>query len=236
MATHHNTPVLYSGYAAGYKDLLEQPIAINPDYFTYIDDFLGVTVDTINDWTVVKDAGASVAIVADTVGGELTLTSTATTDNDGASIQKNETFSVDASKNLFFQTRLKNNDADQTDICVGLTVNFAANPEAMLTAADRIVFQVNDGDASINCITEKDGTATTTDSGIDLVDDTYIKLGIAVEGTGSVKFYINDQLVATHTTNIPDDENLTIAAMSVSGSATGTRATVLDYMMASQTR
>ena len=76
----------------------------------------------------------------------------------------------------------------------------------------------------------------TTDSGIDLVDDTYIKLGIAVEGTGSVKFYINDQLVATHTTNIPDDENLTIAAMSVSGSATGTRATVLDYMMASQTR
>jgi len=236
MATHHNTPVLYSGYAAGYKDLLEQPIAINPDYFTYIDDFLGVTVDTINDWTVVKDAGASVAIVADTVGGELTLTSTATTDNDGASIQKNETFSVDASKNLFFQTRLKNNDADQTDICVGLTVNFAANPEAMLTAADRIVFQVDDGDASINCITEKDGTATTTDSGIDLVDDTYIKLGIAVEGTGSVKFYINDQLVATHTTNIPDDENLTIAAMSVSGSATGTRATVLDYMMASQTR
>jgi hypothetical protein len=98
------------------------------------------------------------------------------------------------------------------------------------------VFQVNDGDASINCITEKDGTATTTDSGIDLVDDTYIKLGVAVEGTGSVKFYINDQLVATHTTNIPDDENLTIAAMSVSGSATGTRATVLDYMMASQTR
>lgn len=236
MATHHNTPVLYSGYASGYKDLLEQPIAINPDYFTYIDDFLGVAVDTTNDWTVVKDTGASVAIVADTVGGELTLTSTATTDNDGASIQKNETFSVDASKNLFFQTRLKNNDADQTDICVGLTVNFATNPEAMLTAADRIVFQVDDGDASINCITEKDGTATTTDSGIDLADDTYIKLGIAVEGTGSVKFYINDQLVATHTTNIPDDENLTIAAMSVSGSATGTRATVLDYMMASQTR
>jgi len=236
MATHHNTPVLYSGYASGYRDLLEQPIAITPDYFTYIVDFIVVAVDTTNDWTVVKDTGASVAIVADTVGGELTLTSTATTDNDGASIQKNETFSVDASKNLFFQTRLKNNDADQTDICVGLTVNFAANPEAMLTAADRIVFQVNDGDASINCITEKDGTATTTDSGIDLADDTYIKLGIAVEGTGSVKFYINDQLVATHTTNIPDDENLTIAAMSVSGSATGTRATVLDYMMASQTR
>ena len=236
MATHHNPPVLYSGYASGYKDLLSQPIALNPDYFTYVDDFLGIAVDTTNDWTVVKDSGATVAIVADTVGGELGLTSAGTTDNDGASIQKNETFSVDANKNLFFQTRIKCNDADQTDICVGFTVNFATNPEAMLTAADRIVFQVDDGDASILCKTEKDGTETSTDSGIDLADDTYVKLGIAVAGTGSAKFYINDLLVATHSANIPDDENLTIAAMSVSGSASGTRLTTLDYMMASQTR
>ena len=236
MATHHNTPVLYSGYAAGYKDLLEQPIAINPDYFTYIDDFLGVAVDSTNDWTVVKDSGASVAIVADTVGGELTLTSTATTDNDGASIQKNETFSVDANKNLFFQTRLKNNDADQTDICVGLTVNFATNPEAMLTAADRIVFQVDDGDASILCKTEKDGTETSTDSGIDFADDTYATLSIRVQSTGKVDFFVNRSLVATHTANIPDDENLTIAAMSVSGDATGTKATTLDYMFAAADR
>ena len=236
MATHHNTPVLYSGYASGYKDLLSQPIALNPDYFTYVDDFLGIVINTTNDWTVVKDSGATVAIVADTVGGELGLTSAGTTDNDGASIQKNETFSVDASKNLFFQTRLKCNDADQTDICVGFTVNFATNPEAMLTAADRIVFQVDDGNASILCKTEKDGTETSTDSGIDLADDTYVKLGIAVAGTGSAKFYINDLLVATHSANIPDDENLTIAAMSVSGSASGTRITTLDYMMASQTR
>jgi len=236
MATHHNTPVLYSGYASGYKDLLSQPIALNPDYFTYVDDFLGIVINTTNDWTVVKDSGATVAIVADTVGGELGLTSAGTTDNDGASIQKNETFSVDASKNLFFQTRLKCNDADQTDICVGFTVNFATNPEAMLTAADRIVFQVDDGDASILCKTEKDGTETSTDSGIDLADDTYVKLGISVAGTGSAKFYINDLLVATHSANIPDDENLTIGAMSLSGSASGTRVTTLDYMMASQTR
>ena len=236
MATHHNTPVLYSGYASGYKDLLSQPIALNPDYFTYVDDFLGIAIDTTNDWTVVKDSGATVAIVADTVGGELGLTSAGTTDNDGASIQKNETFSVDANKNLFFQTRIKCNDADQTDICVDFTVNFATNPEAMLTAADRIVFQIDDGDASILCKTEKDGTETSTDSGIDLADDTYVKLGIAVAGTGSAKFYINDLLVATHSANIPDDENLTIAAMSVSGSASGTRLTTLDYMMASQTR
>ena len=233
MATHHNTPVLYSGYAAGYKDLREMPMSINPDYYCIEDDFV-YELDT--GWTVVKDSGAAVAIVADTVGGELAITSAATTDNDGGSVQGNEIFAVAADKNMFFQTRIKNNDVDQSDICVGFTVNFATNPEAMLTAADRIVFQVDDGDASINCITEKNGTATTTDSGVDMADDTYIKLGIACSGTGKVEFFINDRLVATHSTNIPDDENLAIAAMSLSGSASGTRATTIDYLMGARTR
>ena len=233
MATHHNTPVLYSGYAAGYKDLREMPMSINPDYFCIEDDFV-YELDT--GWTTVKDSGATVAIVADTVGGELGITSAATTDNDGGSVQGNEIFAVAADKNMFFQTRIKNNDVDQTDICVGFTVNFATNPENMLTATDRIVFQVDDGDASILCKTEKDGTETSTDSGIDMVDDTYIKLGIACSGTGKVEFFINDRLVATHSTNIPDDENLAIAAMSLSGSASGTRVTTIDYLMGARTR
>ena len=236
MATHHNTPVLYNGYGAGYKALRNMPISINPDFFEISDDFVGIVLNATNTWTVVKDSGASVAIIADTTGGEVTLLSAATTDNDGASIQGNEIFAVAADKDIFFETRIKCSDADQTDICVGLTVNFATNPEAMLTAADRIVFQVDDGDASILCKTEKSGTETSTDSGIDMVDATYIVLGFSVNGTGSVQFFINGSIVATHTTNIVDDENLTVAAMSLSGNATGTRATDLDYIIAAQTR
>ena len=233
MATHHNTPVLYSGYASGYKDLREMPMSINPDYFCLEDDFV-YELDT--GWTAIKDSGATVAIVADTVGGELAITSAGTTENDGGSVQGNEIFAVAANKNMFFQTRIKNNDVDQSDICVGFTVNFATNPENMLTATDRIVFQVDDGDASILCKTEKDGTETSTDSGVDMVDDTYIKLGIACSGTGKVEFFINDNLVATHGTNIPDDENLAIAAMSLSGSSSGTRVTTIDYLMGARTR
>jgi hypothetical protein len=236
MATHHNTPVLYNGYGASYRALREMPISINPDFFEISDDFVGIAFNSTNDWTVVKDTGAAVALVADAVGGELALTSTATTDNDGASIQGNEVFAVTAAKNIYFQTRIKCTDADQTDICTGLSVNFATNPEAMLTAADRIVFQVDDGNASILCITEKDGTETSTDSGIDLADATYILLAFSVNGTGAVKFYIDGTLVATHGTNIPDDENMTVAAMSLSGNATGTRVTTLDYIIAAETR
>ena len=236
MATHHNTPVLYNGYGANYRALRQMPISINPDFFEISDDFVGIVFNSTNDWTVVKDSGATVALVADAVGGELALTSTATTDNDGASIQGNEIFAVAADKNIYFQTRIKCTDADQTDLCAGLSVNFATNPEAMLTAADRIVFQVDDGSASILCKTEKDGTETSTDSGIELVDATYILLAFSVNGTGAVKFYINSTLVATHGTNIPDDENMTVAAMSLSSNATGTRVTTLDYIIAAETR
>lgn len=236
MAVHFTGPVLFTGKNSPGPWWTDQPVSNNADYVSYMDDFTGIALDATNDWTVVKDSGATVAIVADTVNGEVAITSTATTDDDGGSIQGNEIFAIQTGKSVWFETRIKCNDADQTDLCFGLTVNFATNPEAMLTAADRIVFQVNDGNASILCKTEKNGTETSTDSGIDLVDDTYIRLGFWANSTGSVQFFVNRQLVATHTTNIPDDENLAIGAMSVSGSATGTRATTIDYLFCAADR
>lgn len=235
--THFSGPVLYSGTntAAPFAGMAEMPITINPAYFSIVDDFVGVAIDTTNNWTVVKDSGASVAIVADTVGGEVALTSAATTDNDGASIQGNEIFLPASGKNMYFSTRVKNTKVAQTDLCFGFTVNFATNPENMLTAADRIVFQVDDGDASILCKTESGGTETSTDSGVDMVNDTYIVLSIAVENANTVRFFINGVVVAIYTTNIPTTE-MTVAAMSLSGDALGTRATTLDYIIASETR
>jgi|TARA_R100000742_G_C4275090_1_gene95361 hypothetical protein len=238
MAVHFTGPILFAGKDGTKKWFENLPIDRNPDYVAYMDDFdrIGFDSNTGHRWTVVKDSGASVAIVADTVNGEVALTSAGTTDNDGASIQKNEIFAVQSSKDLWFETKAKLSDADQMDFCAGFTVNFATNPEAMLAAADRICFQVDDGDASILCKTEKDGTETSTDSGIDFADATYRTLSIRVQSTGKVDFFIDRSLVATHTANIPDDENLTIAAMSVSGDASGTKATTLDYMFAASDR
>ena len=236
MAVHFTGPVLFTGKNSPGPWWTDQPVSNNADYVSYMDDFTGIAIDLTNDWTEIKDGNASVGIVADELNGAVALTSEATTDDNGASIQGNEIFAVQTDKSIWFETRIKCNDADQTDLCFGLTVNFATNPEAMLTAADRIVFQVNDGNASILCKTEKNGTETSTDSGIDLADDTYVRLGFWANSTGSVQFFIDRQLVATHTTNIPDDENLTIGAMSVSGSATGTRATTIDYLFCAADR
>ena len=238
MAVHFTGPVLFAGKDGQRKWFENLPVDKNPDYLVYMDDFTGVSLDDTDDWTVVKDSSASADIAADVVGGAITLSSQATTDNDGASIQGNEIFALSSTRDIWFETLLTPTDAEGNaiEICVGLTVNFATNPEAMLTAADRIVFQVDDGDSNIDCVTEKDGTATTTDSGVDIASGTAVTLGFHVKGTGSVEFFVNRNLVATHTDNIPDDENLAIGAMELSGSATGTKAATIDYLFAAQGR
>jgi hypothetical protein len=234
-ATHYSGPLQYSGKGATGAWGTDLTTSVDTDVVVASDDFVGVALDSTNDWTVVKDSGASAGIGADIVGGVLELTSAATTDNDGASVQGNEIFKPAADKQIWFETRLQCNDVDQNDICVGLTVNFATNPEAMLTASDRIVFQVDDGNASILCKTEASNVETSTDSGVDLVDNTYVTLGFRVNGTGQVEFYVNRQWVATHTTNIPATE-LAVAAMSLSGDALGTHKTTVDYLFAAATR
>jgi hypothetical protein len=238
MAVHFTGPVLFAGKDGQRKWFADLPVSTNPDYVVYMDDFTGIEIDFTNDWTRIKDTDASVAIAADVVSGAITMSSKATTDNDGSSIQGNEIFAVAADRDIWFETKLTPTDAegDALEICVGLTVNFATNPEAMLTAADRIVFQVNDGDSNILCKTEKNSTETSTDSGVDIVSGTAVTLGFHVVSTGKVEFFVNRNLVATHTTNIPDDENLAIGLMQLSGSATGTKSMQVDYVFAAQSR
>jgi hypothetical protein len=238
MAVHFTGPVLFAGKDGQRKWFADLPVSTNPDYVVYMDDFTGIAIDLTNDWTEIKDGNASVAIAADVVSGAITMSSEATTDNDGSSIQGNEIFAVAADRDIWFETKLTPTDAegDALEICVGLTVNFATNPEAMLTAADRIVFQVNDGDSNILCKTEKNSTETSTDSGVDIVSGTAVTLGFHVVSTGKVEFFVNRNLVATHTTNIPDDENLAIGLMQLSGSVTGTKSMQVDYVFAAQSR
>lgn len=234
MATHNSGPLLYSGHGP-YAALLDQPISIDIANCVLFDDFQWVANDQTNLWTVVKDTGAAVAIAADTANGELTMTSTATTDNDGASIQGNEIFLPAANRMIAFVCRVKNNDADQSDIMVGLSENFATNPEAVLSANNRIGFYIDDGSARILARSTASGTTTTVDTGVDLTDSTYVDLAFRVEGTSVVSYYINGNKVATIGTNVPATE-MAVASCSISGSATGTRATTLDYIGASQTR
>ena len=60
---------------------------------------------------------------------------------------------------------------------------------------------------------------------------------VATTGTSTnvVEFYVNRTKVGTHTTNVPT-ANMTLAAGSVSGNASGTKITSIDYIWAAQDR
>ena len=204
------------------------------------DDFTGVAIDATNDWTVVKDSSASVAILADQLNGVVLLSSQATTDNDGSSIQGNEIFGLpsDAGNKLYFESRVTIADVDQTEVFVGVCENFATAPENIFAAASRIGFQLDDGSAALHLITESGGTETDTTTSTSLADDTFVTLSfVATKGTSTdvVEFYVNRALVGTHTTNVPT-ANMTAAAGEVSGDASGTKTLGLDYVLTSQDR
>jgi hypothetical protein len=212
------------------------PMQHDPDYCIFMDDFLSrVVLDATNRWTVVKDGSAAVGLEADTVPGWLVITSQATTDNDGGSIQGNENWAVGVGRRLWFETAVKLHDADDCDFAVGLCETFATDPENMLTSSNRICFQVNEGNASILCKTEATDVESSSDSQIDAADNTTVTLGFLCIGTGVVEFYVNRVLRATHTSSIPT-ANLKLAAFHISGSNVGTFTTEIDYMFAAMTR
>ena len=244
MATHFKGPILYSAARKGLENL---QVGVWTNQAVFLDDFTGIVIDTTNDWTVVKDSGATVAITADAATGVLALTSAATTDNDGASIQGNEIFQLPttAGEKLFFESRFfasttAGSGVGQMDIWVGLTENFATHPENAFLATNRIGFQIDDGSSLTRLISESGGTETETElaSTYNLVDDTYVTLGfIATKGTSTdtVQYYHNRKLVGTHTTNIPT-ALLTPAMVEVTGDATGTKSMSVDYIMAAVDR
>ena len=244
MATHFKGPILYSAARKGLENL---QVGVWPDQAVLYDDFTGILLDATNDWTVVKDSSATAAISADTATGVLALTSQATTDDDGASIQGNEIFQLPstAGEKLFFESRFfasatAGSGVGQMDIWVGLCENFATAPENAFTASNRIGFQLDDGSSLTRLITEASDTETETElaAAYNLTDDTYVTVGfIATLGTttDTVQFYYNRQLVGTHTTNIPT-ALMTPAAVEVSGDATGTKSLNVDYIMAAVDR
>jgi len=243
MATHFKGPILFSAQRAALENL---NIARWNDQFIQFDDYDHGAIDETLRWTIVKDSGAAAAIVADARSGELNLTSTNTTDNDGASIQgKQEYFSLPstAGNKLYYETRIKMSDVDQMDVLVGLTETFTTNPENALASSNIIGFLLTDGSAVIAGVTEASDTATTVtlDTTLStLTNDTYVTLGFVAtkansDGNNKVDFYINRKYAGTSTTNIPT-ANMKMMAMSVSGDATGQKITTLDYMMGAQDR
>lgn len=91
-------------------------------------------------------------------------------------------------------------ETNEYDIRLGCGDNFSVS-----TFTEGIFFRYN-RTSSVNweCVTVSSSTETNTDSGVAVVADTWVDTFWRHDSTNSeVKFYINDTLVATNSTNIP---------------------------------
>jgi hypothetical protein len=206
---------------------LGQPAATN--FHTYFEDF---DYYTAGDWTVTEtDAGATQALT-DGDGGLLLITNTAA-DNDLVSLQKKgESFRFATGKALFFEARFKVSDATQSDVVIGLQIT----DTTPLDVTDGVFFIKADGAATVDFLVEKNNTATTASAIATMANDTFIRLGFYYDGASAVQYFVNGTYTGSSvTTNLPDDEDMTVTIAIQNGEAAAKTMTV-DYVYVAKER
>lgn len=236
MSTHMTGPVLNRDKAQGLREWFSLlPMGQEPDLCIYMNDFIATQDYAATDWVITTtEAGAgsaTEALAADERSGALLITNDAA-DDDLDSLQSNEeNWTMQSGKQLWMECRLKVSDADQVDLMIGLSIT----DTTPLDSSDRATFRVTDGSASIVAKNAKNSTETSTASGLSLSDDTYVVLGMYWDGISSLEYYVDRSKVATHTTNVPDDENMAITIHLQNGEAVAKTCTI-DYIYVAQER
>jgi len=143
-----------------------------------------------------------------------------------------ETFKFIAGKKLWFKARFKVSDATQSDFIIGLQIT----DTAPLDVTDGVFFSKDDGDALLDFNVEKNNTATATAGIATVVSDTYLTVAFYYDGVSSIAYYVNDVQVGTSvTTNLVDDEELTVSFGIQNGEAVAKTMSV-DYIFVSTER
>ncbi|QDP67991.1 MAG: hypothetical protein Unbinned657contig1001_33 [Prokaryotic dsDNA virus sp.] len=202
--------------------------AVGENVVSYHEDFVNFPVDdTTGDplaWsTTVVEAGSGTTTFAstDASGGKAIIT-TAGNEDDGGNYQLNgESFETTSDQDLYFGTKLAINDADQTDLFIGLAVT---DTTLLGGVADAIYFESVDGSASLSAVTEASSTETQSDSVGTLADATEIELEFYWDGT-TVEFFVDGTSVATSTTNIPATQ-MRVSVHFLTGEATANTCTI----------
>ena len=244
--THFRNPVMFAGLAKNTKWFKDLPVDNNPNFTCYKDDFIYNTLPSSQWATSIADGGASAGI-SNEVNGAVTLTSANTTDNNGLALVKTQnTFQAVAETRdstgaitnpgtvIWYEARIKNNDANATDYGTGLVETFTGS--SGWRSANRISIESNNGEQFYRFVTKNaSGTNQVQYTAYTITDDAYDTVGFRCDRAGKVEFFVNRVLAATVTSNINTDDMQMFAA-SVTASASGQRVTSLDYITCTANR
>jgi len=198
-------------------------------FHTYYEDF---DYYVAGNWTVTETQAGATQALTDGDGGLLLITNTAA-DDDLVSLQKvGESYRFASGKKLFFEARFKVSDATQSDLVIGLQIT----DTTPLDVTDGVFFIKADGAATVNLLVEKNNTATTSSAIATMANDTFIRLGFYYDGDSQIQYFVNGTLGgASVTTNLPDDEDLTVTFAIQNGEAVAKTMTV-DYIFVAKER
>ena len=199
-------------------------------WHTYFDDF---DLYVAAHWTETEVGTASApAIVAGDGGVLRAVTGASLNDSDFFNFV-NETFLFEAGKRLTFKARIRTNSAILSEIVLGLQIT-DTTPAAV---SDGVFFikSVHD-DPTFDFVVEKNSTATTVAEVATIVANTWLELGFHYDGVDTIDIFADDVRVGSSvTTNLPDDEEMTISFGVQNGSAVARQLDV-DYIFVAKER
>lgn len=209
------------------------------DFFT--DESLSTTAASSGLLATVINTG-TVAMLDSVHGGVARVSGAASTDNSGANIQGDTEFvALRSNTETKFLARIRfgnsgstGDTVTQSDFYAGLILQ---DTDITGGVSDGIYFKKADGAATIECVLERDSVEVTSGAIKTLAESTWYELSICVEmaagGAGTVKFFIDGNLVSTQTSlTLPYDseEYLTPSMEFMSGDTSGTRYVDVDYI------
>ena len=202
--------------------------------FRYENDFFDWDTDE-SEWTVTETNATGTQTIEDAAGGVLALL-TDDLSTDSIDVQKvGEAFKLTTGKPLYFESRFAVNctDIDNPTVVVGLCITDTDLTGGM---SDGVYFIKDNGNANLDFVAEKDSAETEkADTGVDLVDNTFVTVGFYFDGSGNVTPYINGTAGTSQSTDVPDDEELCVSFAMLNGEAAANTLRI-DYVKVVQNR
>lgn len=202
-------------------------------FIEYFNDF---HQQVLADWTITK-VGTGTNVIGNLAGGQLVITNSAA-DNDYVAYQlASETFKFVKGKKLQFVAIFSTPEVVQSDIMIGLHI-LDTNPFST-EPAHGIYFRKDDGDALLDCIVVKGGTASTLvgQSGVSsLTNSKSHRVEFYYDGQDEIDFYLDQVRIGSlPITNAPDTEEISVSFVIQNGEAVAKSMNV-DMVLARQER
>lgn len=141
-------------------------------------------------WTITTTedgSGSATEACTDMVNGVLLITNAGGNGDSDELVYGCECFKLVDNYPLYFEIRVRIDDPDNASFWAGL---IAGNAYWGAGLNDYVLFEITNADDSLYLTNAVNGNETQTDTGIDLSDNTWYRLGFHWDGAGTIRYFV----------------------------------------------